>query len=99
MYTVDKRYVIGYVGNSGTIYYVVGVKSVSTEISGAKLFLNENEAIKWYTKKYVKMKARANFGKWGEIFGIDIDKPELHERFMPLEPIFKYASMEVENHE
>ena len=73
MCTVDKRYVIGYVGNSGVIYYVRGVKSVSTEISGAKLFLNENEAIKWYTKKYVKIKARANFGKWGETFGFDID--------------------------
>jgi hypothetical protein len=97
MCTVDKRYVIGYVGNSGVIYYVRGVKSVSTEISGAKLFLNENEAIKWYTKKYVKIKARANFGKWGETFGIDIDKPELYERCMPLGPRVVYTSMEVES--
>lgn len=84
MYTVDNRYVIGYVGNSGVIYYARGVESVSTEISGAKLFLNKNEAIEWYTKKYVKMKAKANFGKWGETFGIDIDKPELYEHYMPI---------------
>ena len=98
MYTVEKRYVIGYIGNGGVTYYIRGVKSVSTEISEAKLFLNENEAIKWYTKKYVKMKAKANFGKWGETFGIDIDKPELHERSMSLEPRVVYSSMEV-NHE
>lgn len=84
MYTVDNRYVIGYVGNCGVIYYVRGVKSVGTEISEAKLFLNKNEAIEWYTKKYVKMKAKANFGKWGETFGIDIDKPELYEHYMPI---------------
>lgn len=98
MYTVDKRYVIGYTGNCGVTYYMRGVKSVSTELSGAKIFLNENKAIKWYTKKYVKIKAKANFGKWGETFGIDVDKPELHEQYMPLEPRVVYSSMEV-NHE
>lgn len=86
MYTAEKRYAIGYVGNSGVMYFMKGVKAVSTEISVAKLFLNEDEAIKWYTKKYAKIKAKANFGKWGEIFGIDIDKPELHECCVPLEP-------------
>ena len=95
MYTVEKRYVIGYAGNGGVIYYMRGVKSVNTEISEAKSFLNKNEAIEWYTKKYVKMKAKANFDKWRETFGIDIDKPELYERPVSLEPRVVYSSMEV----
>ena len=98
MYTAEKRYAIGYTGNRGVKYFMKGVKAVSTEISGAKLFLNEDEAIKWYTKKYAKIKAKANFSKWGETFGIDIDKPELQEQYIPLKPRVVYSSMEV-NHE
>ena len=98
MYTAEKRYAIGYIGNSRVMYYMKGVKAVTTEISEAKLFLNEDEAIKWYAKKYVKIKARANFSKWEETFGIDIDKPELREQYMTLKPRVVYSSMEV-NHE
>ena len=101
MYAVEKRYAIGYIGNGGIIYYMRGTKSVYTEISEAKLFLNKDEAIKWYTKKYTKIKSRANFGKWGEVFGIDIDRPDLYEYSAPFEqrPKVVYSSCKGVNHE